>query len=113
METLVQTAVLEISRLVDVECEVLLSELTRRNTPSSSEDTGARARTLVTHSHSHIAPHVSRGTYAFVLVLMIRDIAYSSKGTCMQSYRSKVWTQVSYSLYLFDQKYSKEIVIIL
>jgi len=40
METLVQTAVLEISRLVDVECEVLLSELTRRNTPSSSEDTG-------------------------------------------------------------------------
>ncbi|XP_077069693.1 uncharacterized protein LOC143722269 isoform X2 [Siphateles boraxobius] len=48
METLVQTAVLEISRLVDVECEVLLSELTRsrseicslRNTLSSTEDTG-------------------------------------------------------------------------
>lgn len=48
METLVQTAVLEISRLVDVECEVLLSELTRsrseicslRNTLSSAEDTG-------------------------------------------------------------------------
>ncbi|XP_056106559.1 zinc finger and SCAN domain-containing protein 2 [Rhinichthys klamathensis goyatoka] len=48
METLVQTAVLEISRLVDVECEVLLSELTRsrseicslRHTLSSTEDTG-------------------------------------------------------------------------
>lgn len=48
METLVQTAVLEISRLVDVECEVLLSELSRsrseicslRNTHCSTEDTG-------------------------------------------------------------------------
>ncbi|KAK7175250.1 hypothetical protein R3I93_002219 [Phoxinus phoxinus] len=45
METLVQTAVLEISRLVDVECEVLLAELTRSRSEicslrNTTEDTG-------------------------------------------------------------------------
>ncbi|XP_016318601.1 zinc finger protein 79-like isoform X1 [Sinocyclocheilus anshuiensis] len=40
METLVQTAVLEISKLVDVECEVLLSEVTR----SRSEISALRKR---------------------------------------------------------------------
>ncbi|XP_050962301.1 uncharacterized protein LOC127163224 isoform X2 [Labeo rohita] len=40
METLVQTAVLEISKLVDVECEVLLSEVSR----SRSEISALRKR---------------------------------------------------------------------